>query len=159
MSSYEEFNGGAASQARDWVKGLGNSITKGNSSASVLPTGLEALGEYRDVIRTGNKNFQNITEDFQKQMEKTIKESNDYLVRAETARSEIEKCMTQDIEAKAAALREYDRVISEEKSNYVTQVYVPSSNGYRDEYDEESHKAAAKAAAQKVWEENRCELW
>ena len=155
MSSYEKFDGGAASQASARIKALEESITKGNSSASVLPTKLKALGEYRDVIRTGNKNFQNITEDFQNQMENTIKDANGYLVRAETARSEIAACMEQDIGAKAAAVEEYNRVIECERSNYNT--YVPSSGVYI--YDEKSHIAAANAAAYSVWVRERSWVW
>lgn len=159
--SYENFNESDVNKVLESPEfiGLKNAIDyEEDLSANFSNDFKNSISEYYNSIVFGNKNLENIVEDFQNEIDKSMKEINDYLVRAEAARSEIRECMQQDIEAKKTAIDKYNYFMSN-KNAYTEEVYDQNNILIRTVYNYTAHVADAKAAAQAEWEKLRCHLW
>ena len=126
-----------------------------------IPNGLQTIAnDYADsTFAVGNnKAFQIIVDEFYDTLSKANVDVNKFLDDAYERMDKVIQYMEQDNQAKKNADAKYSTVMKD-KSRFTSSVWSDEHGAYIDSYDEEGHKSYASGEAEKVWIDERCELW
>lgn len=161
MTSYNDFNAnGEITDFSSNTSNVGGSIeAKGREQTRLCNNVERTIDEYKDALIVGDKNLNNITEEFQDNLKEMMKGINTYLSDALDVSGKIKKYIATDIEAKEAAEATYTDFMTNKKGNYESTKYDEDKKKNIIIYDEENHKKDALEEAEKVWRKENCELW